>query len=152
MFTIWTDGSCPENPGGPGGWAFVCVHNETVVGEVSGGLGSTTNNVMEMMAVIEAIAFMEREFTFVQEFKVISDSQYVVRGINEYMRNWKARGWHKRGGLKNKELWQTMYKIVNPARMEFEWVKGHVGIKHNERADELAGIATVYAREGTIVL
>jgi len=149
---LWTDGSCPENPGGAGGWAFVCVKDGQVVAEISGGQSVTTNNIMEMTAVIEAIAFMEREFTFVQRFKVISDSEYVIKGVNEWMPSWKARHWVKRGGIKNLGLWKILDRLVDPTRMEFEWVRGHVGIMHNERADELAGIATAAVESGKIIL
>lgn len=151
MIVIWADGSCPENPG-PGGWAFVCVNGEEVVAEISGGEPEATNNTMELTAVIEAIYFMEREFTFVQKFRVVSDSQYVVNGVNKWMANWKRRKWRKKGGIKNLELWKVLDQIVDPNRMEFVWVKGHDGITHNERADALAGIAAEAAKTGKVVL
>lgn len=131
---LYTDGSCPSNPG-PGGWAVIVVEDGNVTQQLSGFSAATTNNIMEMTAVIEAIRWMPVG----SRFQVISDSEYVVKGINAWMGKWAARGWTRKGGIKNLELWQLLYTIVEPERMTFTHVKGHNGDTFNEMADELCG-------------
>lgn len=132
---LYTDGSVLVNPNGPGGWAVIAVQDGDVIQQLSGFSASTTNNIMEMTAVIEAIRFMPQG----SRFQVISDSEYVVKGINAWMGSWAKRGWAKKGGIKNLEMWQLLYTIVEPERMTFTHVKGHNGDTFNEMADELAG-------------
>jgi ribonuclease HI len=134
--SLFTDGSVLVNPDGPGGWAVVVVRDGNAVEQLSGFSESTTNNIMEMTAVIEAIKFMPAG----DRFQVISDSQYVVNGINSWMGTWAKRGWAKKGGaIANLELWQMLYTIVEPERMDFKWIRGHDKNTFNEMADELAG-------------
>ncbi len=133
MIEVYTDGSIRVNPGGPGGWAFVVVRDGDAREQVSGGSPSTTNNIMEMTAVIEAILFLKDE----PSFTVVSDSQYVVKGVNEYMHNWARKRWPAK--VKNVELWKRMHEMFDPSRMKIEWVRGHAGNGFNEIADYLAG-------------
>ena len=133
MIEVYTDGSIRKNPGGPGGWGFVVVRDGVASEQVAGGSPSTTNNIMEMTAVIEAILFLKDEL----RFTIVSDSQYVVKGVNEYMWSWCAKGWPER--VKNRELWQFMHSIFEREFMSIEWVRGHAGNAHNEIADYLAG-------------
>lgn len=133
---LYTDGSCLVNPDGPGGWAVIVERDGDLIAQVSGFSPKTTNNIMEMMAVLEAIRFMP----FDEPFTVISDSEYVVKGINEWMGGWAKRGWQKKGGsIANLELWQLLHAAVDPHRMTFKWVRGHDRNPFNELADELAG-------------
>jgi ribonuclease HI len=133
---LYTDGSCLRNPDGPGGWAVVVERDGDKIAELSGHSPSTTNNIMEMVAVLEAIGFAPDDEPFV----VISDSEYVVKGINEWMGKWAARGWRKKSGsIANLELWQSLYDVVEPERMVFKWVRGHDRNSFNELAHDLAG-------------
>lgn len=149
---IWTDGCCLVNPGGPGGWAFVVESGGPTIHEASGGEPSTTNNRMEMLAVIEALRWMPAS----GRFEIVSDSTYVVKGASQWMRGWKRRGWRKKGLggalIKNADLWQTLDALVHglPAavQVDFRWVKGHNNHEFNEHADLLAGQAAEAAREG----
>jgi ribonuclease HI len=133
LIEAYTDGSIRENPGGPGGWAFVVVRDEDAREQVSGGSPSTTNNIMEMTAVIEAILFLKDE----PKFTIVCDSQYVVKGVNDYMHSWARKNWPLK--VKNRELWQLMHSLFDPNRMTIEWVRGHSGNAFNEIADYLAG-------------
>lgn len=134
--TIYTDGGCWPNDGtGKGGWGFVCV--ETGV-EDCGGAEPTTNNRMEIEAVIAAI-WHHREINGIgQSLRIVSDSQYVVNACTSWMKKWKARGWKKSGGLKNADLWQQMDEAMEGVDVRFEWVRGHNGNEYNELADSLA--------------
>jgi ribonuclease HI len=133
---LYTDGSCLRNPDGPGGWAVVAERDGDKVAELSGYSPSTTNNIMEMVAALEAIGFAPDD----EPFAVISDSEYVVKGINEWMGKWAARDWQKKSGsIANLELWKLLYAAVEPGRMVFKWVRGHDRNPFNELADELAG-------------
>lgn len=138
---IYTDGACEPNPG-PGGWAFVVHRDMTEIHCDSGGTHDTTNNAMEMTAVIKAIEWVlasdERQFT-----RIFSDSQYVVKGCNIWRHNWKKSGWcrGKKSGrtqVKNAELWKHLDNLLQAAPVEIEWIRGHSGIPGNERADELS--------------
>lgn len=133
MIEVYTDGSIRVNPGGPGGWGFVVVRDGDAKEQVSGGSPSTTNNIMEMTAVIEAILFLKDE----PKFTIVSDSQYVVKGVNQYMHGWAAKRWPIK--VKNRELWQRMHELFDSERMAIEWCRGHNGNAFNEIADYLAG-------------
>jgi ribonuclease HI len=138
---VYTDGSVLVNPDGPGGWAFVVVRDGDAREQVSGHNPKTTNNIMEMTAVIEAIKFLPEP----ERFVVISDSQYVVYGITKYMSRWKANGWRIKNGPRmgsspaNCELWELLDDIIDHTRMSFRWIRGHNRSHFNEIADELAG-------------
>lgn len=137
MISVWTDGSCRENPG-PGGWAFIVAIDGDVLDTFKGGADATTNNKMEMTAVIRAIEFLRRTYPG-DPATIYCDSEYVVKGITEWMTKWKSRGWVKKGGaIKNLDLWKRLDQIVSP-NLTFTWVKGHQGEEMNELADHLAG-------------
>ena len=134
---IWTDGACLGNPG-PGGWGAVLRWNGNER-ELSGGEAETTNNRMELMAAIRALETLKRPCTVV----LTTDSQYVRKGITEWMANWKRNGWKTsaRKPVKNAELWRRLDEAVAEHEVRWEWVKGHSGHPENERADELASQA-----------
>lgn len=131
--TIYTDGACDPNPG-RGGWAVVMQIN----GEVktySGGEKLTTNNRMELMAAIMALRNVGPSVPVV----IYSDSEYVKKGITEWMPDWKKRGWKRKGGsLANIELWQELDRLNSGMKVTWNWVKGHAGHPMNELADQLA--------------
>jgi len=131
---IYTDGACSGNPG-PGGWGSVLMYNGHRR-EISGGERDTTNNRMEMTAVIEALETLKRPCRVV----VHTDSVYVMKGITEWMAQWKARNWKTaaRKPVKNIDLWQAMDQALARHQVRWKWVKGHSGVAGNERADELA--------------
>ena len=131
---IYTDGACKGNPG-PGGWGALLSwagHER----ELFGGEAATTNNRMELMAVIRALEALKRSMRAV----VHTDSQYVHRGITEWLPGWKARGWKTadRKPVKNADLWRELDALVAQHSVEWRWVKGHAGHPGNERADALA--------------
>lgn len=131
---IYTDGACSGNPG-PGGWAAILRYNGHEK-ELSGGEAVTTNNRMELMAVISALEALREPC----EVELWTDSQYIARAINEgWLAGWKRRGWkRKEGELKNPELWQRLDALLNTHSVSFNWVKGHDGQEQNERCDALA--------------
>jgi ribonuclease HI len=134
---IYTDGACRGNPG-PGGWAAVLSaggHEK----EISGAQPQTTNNRMELQAVIEALQALKRPVAV----RLYTDSQYVRRGIMEWLPQWKARGWKTadRKPVKNRDLWQSLEAAAARHRIEWHWVPGHAGIAGNERCDVLANAA-----------
>jgi ribonuclease HI len=134
---IYTDGACSGNPG-PGGWGSVLMYNGHRR-ELSGGDPSTTNNRMEMTAVIEALEALKRSCRIV----IHTDSTYVMKGMTEWMGNWKRRGWKTadRKPVKNVDLWQRLDQAIERHAVEWRWVRGHSGVPENERADELARLA-----------
>jgi ribonuclease HI len=138
---IYTDGACKGNPG-PGGWGAVLEYDGQER-EIYGGERSTTNNRMELMAVIEAISALKRPCRIVLH----TDSQYVQKGITEWIKQWKLRGWRTaaKAPVKNADLWKRLDEVVGAHEIEWVWVKGHAGHDGNERADALAnkGCATV---------
>ncbi len=137
--TIHTDGGCEPNPG-PGGWAAVLERNGQVR-ELSGGSPATTNNRMEMQAAIEALrALPERS-----RVELFTDSQYLRKGVCEWLKGWKARGWKTatREPVKNQDLWQQLDQLVVGHTISWRWLKGHAGHKWNERCDVLAGAEIV---------
>jgi ribonuclease HI len=134
---IYTDGACRGNPG-PGGWAALLLsggHER----EISGAEAATTNNRMELTAVIRALEALNRPV----EGAIYTDSQYVRQGILEWMPNWKARGWKTadKKPVKNQDLWQALDALVLRHKLEWHWVKGHSGNAGNERVDQLANRA-----------
>jgi len=131
---IYTDGACSGNPG-PGGWGAILRHDEREK-ELFGYDPATTNNRMEMMAVIEALRSLKRP----TPVRVHTDSQYVQKGMTEWIHGWKRRGWKTAGKdpVKNEDLWRTLDTLAAGHQVEWLWVKGHAGHPENERADELA--------------
>ncbi|MFN7445245.1 MAG: ribonuclease HI [Curvibacter sp.] len=133
---IYTDGACKGNPG-PGGWG-VLLRSGDVEKELCGGERETTNNRMELLAVIQALEALKRPCHVILH----ADSQYVLKGITEWLAGWKAKGWKtaSRQPVKNVDLWQRLDALVAGAghRIEWRWVKGHDGDPGNERADALA--------------
>jgi len=131
---IYTDGACKGNPG-PGGWGALLVvgGNEK---ELFGGEANTTNNRMELMAVIQALSALKRPCDVI----VHTDSQYVLKGITEWLAGWKAKGWKTaaKAPVKNVDLWQALDAATQQHQIEWRWVKGHSGHAGNERADQLA--------------
>ncbi len=133
---IYTDGACRGNPG-PGGWGVVLNYNESRK-ELYGGEPETTNNRMELMAAIEALEVLKRPC----QVKLFTDSTYVLKGITEWMKSWKKRGWKtaSKKAVKNEDLWRRLDTAIAPHEIDWQWVKGHSGNAGNERADELANI------------
>jgi ribonuclease HI len=131
---VYTDGACKGNPG-PGGWGVWMVSGSHEK-EMWGGERSTTNNRMELTAVIEALTVLKRPC----EVVVYTDSEYVRKGITEWISGWKRRGWKTADNkpVKNADLWQTLEQAANRHRVDWRWVKGHAGDPGNERADGLA--------------
>ena len=134
VIEAFTDGACRGNPG-PGGWGVLLRFNGHEK-RLSGGEAETTNNRMELMAVIQALESLNKQCAV----KVTSDSQYVLKGISEWMENWKKRGWKTaaKKPVKNVDLWQRLDKASEIHEIEWVWVKGHSGHTENEIADELA--------------
>ena len=131
---IYADGACKGNPG-PGGWGvLLCTHGHEK--ELCGGEAQTTNNRMELTAVIEGLATLEHR----SKVRVYTDSQYVQKGISEWIHNWKRRGWltADKKPVKNEDLWRKLDEIARGHHVEWHWVKGHAGHPENERADMLA--------------
>jgi ribonuclease HI len=132
--TLHTDGACLGNPG-PGGWAAILQwgEHESVL---SGGLADTTNNQMELMAVIMGLEALKRPVSIT----VVSDSRYVLNGIQNWIAGWKRNGWKnaKKQQVANQELWQRLDAATQSHRIEWQWIKGHAGHPLNERCDELA--------------
>ena len=132
---IYTDGACKGNPG-PGGWGALLKwggHEK----ELFGGAALTTNNRMELQAVIEALRVLKKQPS---QVVIHTDSQYVQKGITEWLRNWRARGWKTaaRKPVKNQDLWQQLDELVAGHEVHWRWVRGHAGNPGNERADALA--------------
>lgn len=140
---IYSDGACKGNPG-PGGWGALLVtggHRK----EICGGEANTTNNRMEMTAVIRALESLKRPSTV----EVHTDSQYVQKGISEWVAGWKRRNWRTADGkpVKNQDLWLQLDALSQLHRIEWKWVRGHNGHIENERADELANQGVLQAQQ-----
>jgi ribonuclease HI len=136
LVQLFTDGACSGNPG-PGGWAYLLRHPATgKTREGSGGEAPTTNNRMELRAVIEGLSAL----TAPSRVELTSDSQYVLKGLKEWMKDWKARGWKTaaKTPVKNKELWEQLDKLIAQHEVSFHWIRGHAGHTENERCDQLA--------------
>lgn len=139
MKTVWvyTDGACRGNPG-PGGWGALLIHNGREK-EIKGGEQKTTNNRMELMAAIQALRALKQPC----QVELVTDSQYLRKGITEWMANWKRRNWKTSTGkaVKNQNLWQTLDQETQRHRINWHWVKAHNEHPQNERADRLANEA-----------
>ena len=132
---IFTDGACSGNPGA-GGWGAIlrCKNTEK---ELSGGEAQTTNNRMELTAVIEALKALKAPC----DITLYTDSRYVMDGVTSWLANWKSNGWktaNKKAPVKNVELWQKLDELTSKHEIRWVWVKGHAGHPENERCDELA--------------
>lgn len=133
---LYTDGACSGNPG-PGGWAYILRHAASgAEREASGGEAQTTNNRMELMAVIEGLTALKRR----SSVDLYSDSQYVLKGLKEWMESWKRRGWKTadKKPVKNQDLWEQLDELKGGHEIRFHWIKGHNEHPENERCDELA--------------
>jgi ribonuclease HI len=133
MIKIWTDGSCLGNPG-PGGWAFVATDGTQTV-ERSGAEKNTTNNRMELMAVLNALLAVKNP-----KVEIHTDSQYVKNGMQSWMKSWKKNGWKTadKKPVKNQDLWQALDEVAAKKDISWVWVRGHCGECNNERCDTLA--------------
>ena len=140
---IHTDGACLGNPG-PGGWAAL-LRWRGIERELAGGEADTTNNRMELMAAIAALEGLKEPC----DATLHTDSQYVRKGITEWMPNWIRRGWKTAGGdpVKNRDLWERLQAVAAVHAVDWRWVKGHSGDPDNERVDELARIQAVKIKE-----
>lgn len=131
---IFSDGACRGNPG-PGGWGAL-LRAKGVEKELWGGEVATTNNRMELTAVIRALEALKRP----SRVRLFTDSQYVQKGISEWIHSWKRRGWRTadKKAVKNADLWRELDELAQKHKIEWHWVKGHAGHPENERADRLA--------------
>ena len=137
LIEIYTDGACRGNPG-PGGWGALLISGGRER-ELSGAESATTNNRMELLAVINALRALKRRVSA----RVYTDSQYVRLGMTEWLKAWKARGWRTadRKPVKNQDLWELLDEQAANHDIEWHWVKGHSGVPGNERCDQLANEA-----------
>ena len=139
--TIYTDGSCDVNPG-PGGWAALLRwkdHEEVL----SGHAAQTTNNRMELSAALHALESLKAP----SQLTLYTDSEYLKRGITEWMPNWRARGWkRKKGQLANADLWKALDKVIQQHEINWQWIKGHGGHRDNQRVDRLARSAMMQSK------
>ena len=137
---IFTDGACKGNPG-PGGWGVLLRLGEHEK-RLFGGELETTNNRMELLAAIRGLEALKRPASVV----LTTDSQYVMKGVREWMPNWKKRGWKtaSKQPVKNVDLWQQLDALVSQHEVEWRWVRGHTGHRENELADELANMGVQY--------
>jgi len=140
---LYTDGACKGNPG-PGGWGALLRYGNQEK-ELYGAAAHTTNNRMELLAVIEGLDALRRS----SRVRVTTDSQYVKNGITQWIHNWKRNGWRTatKKPVKNADLWQRLDDAVKRHQVEWEWVKGHAGHPENERADRLANQAIEELRD-----
>jgi ribonuclease HI len=138
---IATDGACKGNPG-PGGWGAI-IRSGTRERELSGGEPHTTNNRMEMLAIIEALSALKRPC----RVTLSTDSRYVLDGLTKWIHGWQKNGWRTadKKPVKNADLWQALLAAAKPHRIDWQWVKGHNGHPDNERADKLASDAAIEA-------
>lgn len=132
---IYADGACSGNPG-PGGWAFVVIENDKPINKESGSELVTTNNRMELLACIEAV---ERN-AIIAPLTIITDSQYVQKGITEWIQAWKQNGWKTASGkpVKNQDLWRQLDRLASALDIEWKWTPGHAGDRWNEYVNDLA--------------
>lgn len=137
MLKIWTDGSCLGNPG-PGGWAFVATDGKNIARRC-GCEKNTTNNRMELTAVIKALSAAKKH----DELELHTDSQYVKNGMEFWMKNWKRNNWRTadKKPVKNQDLWMQLDELSGKIKINWRWVKGHAGVEMNECCDELARTA-----------
>jgi ribonuclease HI len=141
--TIFTDGACSGNPG-TGGYGAILKYGQTTK-EISGCEVKTTNNRMELLAVIKALGQLKRPC----RLEILSDSSYVIKGMTEWLPGWIKRNWinSQKKPVLNRDLWETLLKLSRPHQIEWTWVRGHHGHKENERCDELAKAAIRQCRE-----
>ncbi len=134
---IFTDGACRGNPG-PGGYGCIIISNDTVE-ELKGGLKNTTNNIMEMTAAIVALKQLKEPC----EVELTTDSQYLIKGMTEWMKGWIKKNWvnSQKQPVKNKNLWLELLDLSKKNKITWKWVRGHSGHPENERADALANEA-----------
>jgi ribonuclease HI len=144
MLEIYTDGSSLGNPG-PGGWGFLVVENNKIIIEKSGGEKNTTNNRMELTAVIETFKYLnlrKSDFRKFEEIKIHTDSAYVLGGVTSWIKNWERNGWRtaNKKQVLNQDLWKELDELIKNFKGKISWqkVKGHSGHIHNDRADEIA--------------
>ena len=136
---LYTDGACSGNPG-PGGWGFIMEHPDSGKRLArSGGEAQTTNNRMELMAVIEGLSALKQPC----RVEVVSDSAYVLNGLSSWMKSWKANGWRRREGktwkeVKNVDLWKRLDELMGVHSLQFTKIKGHAGHPQNEECDRMA--------------
>ena len=132
---IYTDGACSGNPG-IGGWGVVILVPREKPVHLNGGSNNTTNNQMELTATIEGLQYFKES----KQILIISDSKYVINGIESWIKNWKKNGWKtaSKKPVKNKDLWEKLDKEITKHAIEWQWVKGHAGNDNNEKADYLA--------------
>ena len=146
---LFTDGACRGNPG-PGGWGCILRHPASgSEKELSGGAALSTNNQMELQAVISGLAALKVP----SQVEVVTDSTYVAKGCSEWMPGWKRNGWRRKEGtswkpVKNVELWQQLDELLSRHQVKFELVRGHTGHPENERCDELAVAAAMQFSDG----
>ena len=135
LTTIYTDGACSGNPG-IGGWGAIIISPNNKSTNLCGGSYNTTNNQMELTAVIKALQYFKESMNIL----IFTDSKYVMNGIKIWIINWKKNGWKtsSKKPVKNKELWEKLDNEITKHSIEWEWVKGHAGNKYNEKADFLA--------------
>lgn len=135
--TVWTDGACRGNPG-PGGWAAILIKGDRER-EISGAEADTTNNRMELTAAIRALEALKRSC----KVQLYTDSEYLKRGITEWLEDWKRRGWRTadKKPVKNLDLWQQLEPLAAKHEVEWHWVRAHSGIPDNERVDSIANRA-----------
>jgi Ribonuclease HI len=139
-FIIYTDGACSGNPG-PGGWAFVAVESSGTGTKIesSGSELNTTNNRMELTAVINGISLIKA--IAYSSMLILTDSKYIVDAVNQgWLNSWVSKNWKKSDGkpVLNQDLWSKLLELMSIYNVSFQWVKGHAGIPENERCDELA--------------
>ena len=134
---IYTDGACKGNPG-PGGWGALLDY-EGKIKEINGYSANTTNNIMELTAVIKSLKELNRPCNII----ITTDSNYVKNGITKWIHNWKKNGWKtaNKKPVKNKELWENLDSLTKSHTIDWQWIKGHSGHPENERADTLANLA-----------
>ena len=139
---IFTDGGCLGNPG-PGGWAYVLVlrtfQGEKIIGEAKGSEKNTTNNRMELTAVISSLKAVKSMSDIPRHALVCTDSQYVQKGITEWIQKWKKNSWRTsdKKPVKNQDLWMELDALAGELSLDWEWVKGHAGNTFNERCDRM---------------
>ena len=137
MIKIYTDGACKGNPG-PGGWGALIIY-DGVAKEIYGGEKDTTNNRMELSAVIEALKVIDNKMC---PLSVYTDSTYVLKGMSEWLKGWKSNNWKSsnKKSVKNKDLWVILDSLATTHKIKWVWVKGHSGHPENDRADFLANM------------
>jgi len=141
---IFCDGSCLGNPG-PGGWGAI-LRKAGTEREISGGANSTTNNRMELAAAVEALNIINKP----SRVTVTTDSQYLVKGMTDWMKTWIKKGWRTSGGkpVKNRELWEELNRLASIHRIKWKWIRGHAGHPENERCDRLAMAQALTFKQG----